>query len=382
MRKKSSFTAKFKLKVALESIAGESSIAELSSKYKVSPENIRNWKNTITEKGATLFIRKQPEDECSKEKNELKEKLEQCQQKYGEMVLEKDFALKLLNESLSVKERTSKISSESSLTISKQLEMLNIPRSTYYYKSFQDSDKEELKKEIIAIKEEYKGEIKGCRRVRNDLRKRGFRIGKDRVLKLMNEMGIKTIYPKKKTTVANKEHQKFSYKLKDMDIDKPNKVWSGDITYIRTNKGYMYLAVIIDWYSRAVLSWKLSNTMDIHLATNVLESAIYQYGVPEVFNSDQGSQYTSSKHTSILQENNIHISMNGKGRSIDNIMVERFFRSIKYEDILVVDYDSVPDLKEGIKRYMHWYNNIRGHSSFDYLTPFEIYNSQEIPQVG
>jgi putative transposase len=382
MRKKSSFTAEFKFKVALESMVGENSIAELSSKYKVSPENIRNWKNILIEKGATLFIRKQPEDDSSKEKNELKEKLKQCQQKYGEMVLEKDFAVKLLNESLSTKDRISQISSDSPLTISKQLEILDISRSTYYYKGLPNSDEEEIKKEIIAIKEEYKGEIKGCRRVRNDLQKKGFRIGKDRVLKLMNEMGIKTIYPKKKTTVANKEHQKFSYKLRDIEIDKPNKVWSGDITYIKTKKGYMYLAVIIDWHSRAVLSWKLSNTMDVHLVADVLESAIYQYGVPEIFNSDQGSQYTSSKHTSILQENNIQISMNGKGRSIDNIMVERFFRSIKYEDILVMDYESVVDLKEGIKKYMNWYNNIRGHSSFNYLTPFEIYNSQELPQVG
>jgi len=150
-------------------MVGENSIVELSSKYKVSPENIRNWKNTLRKKGATLFIRKQPEDDCSKEKNELKEKLKQCQQKYGEMVLEKDFAVKLLNKSLSTKDRISQISSDSPLTILKQLKILDISRSTYYYKSLLSSDEEEVKKKIIAIKEEYKGEIKGCRRVRNDL---------------------------------------------------------------------------------------------------------------------------------------------------------------------------------------------------------------------
>ncbi len=208
----------------------------------------------------------------------------------------------------------------------------------------------------------------------------GFSVGKNKVLKLMNKMGIQAIFPKKRklTSIKNHEHKIYPYALKNLKITCPNQVWSGDITYIRVNGGFMYLAAIIDWYSRSILAWKLSNTMDTALVTDVLKEAIDQYGKPDIFNSDQGSQYTSREHTGILKVQKIHISMNGKGRSIDNIAIERFFRTLKYDDIYINDYRSIKELRTGINRFMDFYNFNRFHSALNYKKPMEVYKKRKL----
>jgi len=225
----------------------------------------------------------------------------------------------------------------------------------------------------------------GYRYIHQQLLEDGFIVGKDRVLKYMRMMGIGAIYPQKKKSTAgnNSEHTVYSYLLdqywtksgstKKVVVPNVNEVWSGDITYIRTNGGFMYMAAIIDWHSKAILSYKLSNSMDASLVTDVLKQALSKYNAPKIFNSDQGSQYTSYEHINILKEHDIQISMNGKGRSIDNIVIERFFRTLKYNCIYINNFNNVKELKDGIDHYLYKYNYQRFHSSIGYQKPMNVY---------
>jgi putative transposase len=220
----------------------------------------------------------------------------------------------------------------------------------------------------------------GYRRIHSQLLRDGYNIGKKFVKKAMKYMGIEALYPKPKTTIANKEHYKYDYLLKEFRnyagqvvIEKTNQVWSTDITYIKLEKGFVYLAAIIDWHSKKILSWKLSNTMDITLVTAVLNEALSLYPKPEIFNTDQGSQYTAKAHVNILKKHNIKISMDGVGRATDNICIERFWRSIKYEEIYLNEYKNMKVLNKAIEKYMDSYNGKRLHSAIDYKTPNEVY---------
>ena len=196
----------------------------------------------------------------------------------------------------------------------------------------------------------------------------------------MKYMGIEALYPKPKTTTANKEHYKYAYLLKEFRnyagqviIEKTNQVWSTDITYIKLEKGFVYLAAIIDWHSKKILSWKLSNTMDLSLTTSVLKEALALYPKPDIFNTDQGSQYTAKAHIDILKKHEIKISMDGVGRATDNICIERFWRTIKYEEIYLNEYKNIKTLNRAIEKYMNSYNKKRLHSTIGYKTPNEIY---------
>lgn len=199
-------------------------------------------------------------------------------------------------------------------------------------------------------------------------------MGANRVNDYMREMGLQAIYPRKKrcTTVPDNK-QKYPYLLRNLEINYANQVWSTDITYIRVKGGFVYLAAIIDWYSKAILSWKISNTMDTELVMDVLYEAIDAYGLPEIFNTDQGSQYTSLEHTECLSKAGIKISMDGKGRATDNIAIERFWRSAKYEDIYLRGYTTIKALKQGITEYIDFYNHKRFHQSLAYQKPMEVY---------
>lgn len=208
----------------------------------------------------------------------------------------------------------------------------------------------------------------------------GINIGRKLVRSAMRYMGIEALYPKSRTTIPNKQHYKYKYLLgqfkndeNQVIIDTPNKVWSTDITYIKLEKGHVYLAAIIDWNTKKILSWKLSNTMDVFLTTSILKEALSLYPKPEIFNTDQGSQYTAQAHVDILKSHDIQISMDGKGRATDNICIERFWRSIKYEEIYLNDYKSMSELRYSINQYMEKYNSRRLHSALGNKTPNEVY---------
>ena len=191
----------------------------------------------------------------------------------------------------------------------------------------------------------------------------------------MNRFGLKAIYPKLNLSKARKNHKKYPYLLSGKIIRHPNQVWATDVTYIRLSGGFVYLVAILDLYSRKVLSWRLSNSLDADFCVEALEEAIMNYGVPAIFNTDQGSQFTSDAFTGVLLGKGVQISMDGKGRALDNIFVERLWRTLKYEDIYIKSYESVIELKEGVRRYFHFYNSERFHQSLGYATPDDMYES-------
>lgn len=265
------------------------------------------------------------------------------------------------------------------INIKIQCEILNLARSSYYYDDKNNFTDEEFaaKEAITEIFEEIP--FYGHRRIYHELNMCDIKIGRDRVLKYMKELNLTPIYPIKKiTTVANKEHKKYPYLLKDLKIERINQVWATDITYLKLPTGYVYFVAIIDWYSRKVLSCKFSNTMDIRFCVDALEEAIGLYGKPEIFNSDQGSQFTSKDFIEILIKNKIKISMDSVGRWADNIIIERFWRTLKYENFHIFKYEDFISAKIGIMQYIKFYNERRIHSSLNYRTPDEVYDLQTV----
>ena len=257
--------------------------------------------------------------------------------------------------------------------------MLNISRSAFYYNPVpEQNDREiEILRAILDVLKECP--FYGYRKVTIGLKHLG--VTRKQVRRIMKKAGLRAIYPKKRLSIPHLAHKKYPYLLKGMDIWLPNQVWATDITYIRLKGGHVYLVAIIDLYSRKILSWRLSNTLDAEFCISAFEEAVQVYGVPGIFNSDQGSQFTSDAFIEHLKAKGVRISMDGKGRALDNVYIERFWRSLKYEDIYIKDYSTMADLKEGIKQYISFYNSKRFHQSLDYETPDEIYWSKFRPEL-
>lgn len=260
------------------------------------------------------------------------------------------------------------------ISLNRQCELLQIPRSSLYYKPVSESP-ENL--EIMALlKQQYfVTPFFGVRKMTVWLRNQGFNVNRKRTARLMKIIRWQTIYREPQTTTACKEHKKYPYLLHDLKIKKTNQVWATDITYIPMKHGFMYLTAIIDLHSRFVLEWSISNTMTAEWCAELLKSTIEKYGCPEIFNTDQGSQYTSDVFINVLKQNFITISMDGKGRALDNIFVERLWRSVKYEDIYLKVYENGLDLYAGMKKYFDFYNNERYHESLNYSVPSAKYRS-------
>jgi putative transposase len=239
--------------------------------------------------------------------------------------------------------------------------------------------KEVDESELILLKlldEEYtRHPFYGSRRMKLFLKECGYSVNRKRVQRLMQQLGLVGMAPGLNTSKPHPQHKIYPYLLRGVDIIRPNQVWSTDITYIRLSRGFAYLVAIIDWYSRKVLSWRLSNTMDAGFCVDCLEEAIKAYGRPEIFNSDQGSQFTSDCFTGVLIENGITISMDGRGRALDNIFVERLWRTVKYEDVYLKKYDGIQDLLMGLTQYFQFYNEERWHQSLNYKTPNDVYQT-------
>lgn len=215
----------------------------------------------------------------------------------------------------------------------------------------------------------------GSRRMTHYLRGCGHTVNRKRVQRLMLKLGLAGMVPGPNTSKAHPQHKIYPYLLRGVEVIRPNQVWSTDITYIRLPRGFVYLVAIIDWYSRKVLSWRLSNTMDASFCVDSLEEAIQNFGRPEIFNTDQGSQFTSDSFTGVLLRNDIKISMDGRGRALDNIFVERLWRSVKYEEVYLNKHENMPDLMMGLTHYFLFYNNERRHQSLGYVTPDIVYQT-------
>ena len=370
--KKRTYTSAFKTKIVLEALREEKSIAELSVKYNITPKNIHNWKATFLSNAEIAMEPSKCVAEYKQAAKELNQQVADYAKKVGELTMEKEFLEGKLK-SLALFDRKLMIDAKHILPINKQAELLSIARSTIYYKPVENTYKKSVLDQLKKIHDEIPcyGYIKAHRQLLED----GYSISENTVHKYRQELGIKAILAVKKPNLSlgNKEHAIYSYKLRDVEVSHSNQVWSTDITYIKTASGTVYLAAIIDWHSKAVLSWDISNTMDSSLVMRVLDDAIDKFGIPEIFNTDQGSQYTSYVHTQKLKDHGVIISMDGKGRATDNICIERFWRSAKCERIYLNEYKSLPDLRLDVADYIDFYNNRRFHESINYEKPMRFY---------
>jgi len=259
------------------------------------------------------------------------------------------------------------------LSVVRRCDLVGLPRSSYYYAPAEETA---LNLRVMRlIDEEYtRHPFYGSRRMSEWLREyHDLGVNRKRVQRLMRMMGIEAIYPKPRLSAADKEHEKYPYLLNGVAITRPNQVWSTDITYIRMHRGFIYLVAVIDWHSRYVLAWETSNTLDTAFCLVALAAA-FEHGQPEIFNTDQGSQFTSKDFTDALKARPVQISMDGRGRALDNVFIERLWRSVKYEEVYLKDYSTVAEAVTSLDAYFRFYNHERLHQSLGYKTPWQVHH--------
>lgn len=257
------------------------------------------------------------------------------------------------------------------LSITRQCKLLDVSRSSYYRKDSKSPRRNAIEQWVLEVFWEYPAY--GSRRISKILKRKGFHVGRGAVRAAMKRLGIEAIFPKRNLSIPNKQHKKYPYLLRNVTLEYTNHVWATDITYIKVNGAFVYLTAILDLFSRKVLAWTLSNTLDVQFCLAALNEAFALHGTPEIFNTDQGSQYTSDKHVQALLNKGVKVSMDGKGRATDNAQVERLWRTVKYEDIFIRDYSSVKELRLGLNKFFRYYNTKRIHQALDYATPDEVY---------
>jgi putative transposase len=373
-RKRTVYSAEFKTRLVLEVLREEKTLNEIASANNINPKNLQNWKKIFLENAEVAMEPAKAIKEYKDEVAKLKIEVGEYAKKVGQLTLEKEWAVgKLKSLDSSYKKELIDRSDDKILSVSAQCNLIGYNRSNLFYTPVINHTKKAIKEHIVKVFEEIPSY--GYMKVYHQLLEDGFSISPNTVLAYRKELGLQAVLAVKapNTSWADKQHPKYSYKLKGLEITRANQVWSTDITYIKIKGGMVYMAAIIDWYSKAVLSWKISNTMDTDLVMGVLNDALALYGKPEIFNTDQGSQYTSYIHTQTLKDNGITISMDGKGRATDNICIERFWRSAKVEKIYLNEYDRVSTLKSDVADYIEFYNYRRFHETLNYKKPMNIY---------
>jgi putative transposase len=377
-RKMKQYSTAFKTKLVLEVLKGDRTLNEIASEYNVIPKNLQNWKKIFLENAEMAMEPAKAVKEYKDEIKDLQAKNDEYAKTVGKLTVENNWMSGKLK-SLDSKSKQAIVESKLDIAISSQCKLIGLNRTNLHYTPTIKDNKISICKQIQSIYEEIPSY--GYLKVHKQLLEDGFIVSPNTVHKYRKELGLRAVLAVRSpyTSEGNKQHPIYSYKLKDIEITRANQVWSTDITYIRIKGGFVYLAAIIDWYSKAVLSWRISNTMDTDLVMSVLNEALSLYPKPEIFNTDQGSQYTSYIHTDKLKQNGITISMDGKGRATDNICIERFWRSAKVEKIYLNEYKRVSVLKEDVKEYINFYNHKRFHESLEYKKPMEVYfNSMKI----
>lgn len=264
------------------------------------------------------------------------------------------------------------------LSIRRQCELIGLNRATFYWQPASESPVNLALMRLID-KEYTRAPFYGYRKMTARLNNHhGYLVNHKRVARLMQKMGLQTVYPRPRTSIPDKQHKKYPYLLRGLKINRPNQVWAADITYVPMPLGFMYLVAVMDWFSRFVVAWQLSNTLDGAFCLDALRLAL-RHGQPEIFNSDQGVQFTANDFTSELETAGIRVSMDGRGRFFDNIFIERLWRSVKYEEIYIKEYASVPALVTGLEDYFHLYNYERPHQSLDYQVPADVHFAVNVP---
>ncbi|MFX5212118.1 IS3 family transposase [Acinetobacter baumannii] len=353
----------FKAKVALAAIKAEKTLAELSAEFDVHQNQIIDWKNQLISASSQAF-------DQSKAPTEPPIDLKKLHAKIGEQALEIDFLGRCVEETGPLQPQKL-IDDSLQISVSKQAQLLKVSRGCYYYRPKPVSASDlKLMRCMDELHMQYP--FAGSRMMRDLLNRQGHHIGRRHTRTLMKKMGINALYCKPNLSQANQAHRKYPYLLKGLAIQRSNQVWSTDITYIPMAKGFVYLCAVIDWHSRKVLAHRVSISMEVTFCIETLNEAIEKYGRPEIFNTDQGSQFTSDAFIDVLKSNGIQISMDGKGRWVDNVMVERLWRSVKYEEVYLKAYSNVLDAKKQLNAYFEFYNLKRPHSSLDKMTPDEF----------
>jgi len=373
-RKMTKFSTQLKTRLVLEVLREERTLNEIASVNNINPKNLQNWKKLFLENAEVAMEPAKAVKEYKDEVAKLKVELGEYAKKVGQLTLEKDWAVgKLKSLDSSYKKELIDRNEDKILSVVKQCNLIRYTRSNLFYAPMVNPAKDAIKKHIEKVFEEIPSY--GYMKVYHQLLEDGYSVSPNTVLAYRKELGLQAVLAVRppNTSWADKQHPKHSYKLRGLDIVRANQVWSTDITYIKIKGGMVYMAAVIDWYSKAILSWRISNTMDTDLVMGVLNEALLLYGKPEIFNTDQGSQYTSYIHTQTLKDNDIIISMDGKGRATDNICIERFWRSAKVEKIYLNEYERVSVLKSDVKDYIEFYNHRRFHETLKYKKPMNVY---------
>jgi putative transposase len=365
-RKQKARTAEFKAKVALAALQERKTISELASQFGVHPTQIHQWKKQLLAGACEVFRdgRTRRSAESSAEQSELFEQI-------GRLKMELEWLKK--KQAPSSDTMRSLVEAGGPLSITRQCALLDLPRSTFYYEPAQESVMNMTLMRLID--EEYtRHPFLGSRKLVHWLSQQGHVVNRKRVQRLMRLMGIEAVYPKRHTSHPHEGHKVFPYLLRGLAITRANQVWSSDITYIPLRTGFMYLVAVMDWFSRYVLSWRLSNSLETAFCLDALESAL-SWGRPEIFNTDQGAQFTSFAFSSRLESEGVRVSMDGRGRALDNVFIERLWRSLKYENIYLKGYEIVDELYEGLATYFPYYNEERIHQGRLMRPPWSAYQS-------
>ena len=372
-RKRRNFSAKFKSDLVIELLKGEKDLNTLATENNIQPNLLRNWKREFLNNASAVFDDKREENLKEKLVEERKEKAEYAK-KVGQLTMQVDWLKKNLKKFADL---TTRVNLVRNLLTTKELpasvgaSLLDINRTSIYYKGSPVSDDELACKEIINHLH-TDNPTWGARQMSAQLKARGYRVGRRKARRYMNEMDIHSIYPKMNLSKRMQQAKVCPYLLRNAVIDKPNQAWSIDITYIPIKHGFLYLTAVIDWYSRCIVGWEVDDTLDTRMVLNALNKA-FKIAKPQILNSDQGCQFTSQQYIDFVKENGIRQSMDGKSRWADNIMIERWFRSFKYEEAYLTQYNNIKEASAAIKRYVHTYNFERYYSALDYHTPAEYY---------
>ncbi|PZE20311.1 IS3 family transposase [Paenibacillus xerothermodurans] len=376
MEKRNRYPSEFKTKVVLEVLREEQTVNEIAAKYELSPVMISRWKAEFLERASTVFEKK------ASEADKVRKEYEAKQERLGQLTVEVDWLKKNLASNESLETRKAMVEQVNpDITVKRQAALLSVNRTSVYRPAKEQRESEENVRLMHRIDEIHmKYPFYGYRRMTRILRDQGFEVNRKRIRRLMRIMGLEAVYPK--PNLSKRLHATYTrpYLLRGLTIDRPNQVWGIDITYLRMGKGFMYLCLIIDWHSRKVMDDELSSTLEKGFVLRCLKRAISRCK-PEIMNSDQGSHFTNSAYLELLEKEGIKVSMDGKGRATDNSRTERFFRSLKYECIYINEFEDPRVLRQGIARYVQFYNEERPHQSLGEARPAQFY-AHEIKQIA